>query len=572
MALSSTDPRVLMGQAECFSCLSPHQLLVLRTYLFALIGMADTSATGVQALSSASTCFSCLTYEELIAAKNYLMAVWLGLDTSLVGVEAQVNKAACDLSCLTPKQQEQLETYLLSITVGSGTDAAGVRAAEAAAKCFGCLGTKRQMEAQVYLMTTIAPGAPTTPATVIAAAKCFRACVLPGIQQALQASFASQAAGRSTPPCVTPTAPSQPTVVTATTNLIKIAWTQPANSGSLITSYTISWGTATGVYTNSATVNAGIKSYTIAGLTAGTQYFFAVKGNSFAGCSSANSTEQNTTTAGSSLDPAVTGWAARVVTNGGPAPTNATKQAIDTFWKGVKSDGMDGLIIALNFVAPDSIIAAKTPFIVGPGNDPWQDSINAFTGADLSVNGLLGNIALGHKLLNTGVSCAAFTSDGDCGLTFYVSVNGGSSTNMCCGVGRVAGNSCGVFYDFTGFGFFFEVWAQGGACPDRPQNAAFAAGFQGYCSNNRISLSSATVYKANSVTPHAVVADCSGGGNITTTRPAGNISFVSDTVSDGSNSSRYSFFAIHHGFTSAQSALFFARVQALRVALGGGFV
>lgn len=104
---------------------------------------------------------------------------------------------------------------------------------------------------------------------------------------------------KTNPPCSTPTAPSAPTAKVVTNTTILITWSQPANTGSLITGYTVKWGTVSGVYPNTATVPTVPKSYTITGLTSGTPYFFVVQANSFAGCSSANSNEGHATTTGS---------------------------------------------------------------------------------------------------------------------------------------------------------------------------------------------------------------------------------------------------------------------------------
>jgi hypothetical protein len=102
------------------------------------------------------------------------------------------------------------------------------------------------------------------------------------------------------PPCVTPSTPSRLTPKTEGPTSILVIWSQPANTGSLITSYTIFWGTTSGVYTNSAVVGASPKTYTITGLTSGTQYFFAIQANSSAaaGCQSALSSENTATTTG----------------------------------------------------------------------------------------------------------------------------------------------------------------------------------------------------------------------------------------------------------------------------------
>lgn len=286
-----------MRSAGCFGCLSPHQHLQVQTYLLAVIGGFSTSATGVQTLSRAATCFSCLTKVELIRLKQYLMALWLGLDTSQAGIQTLVKAASC-VPCLTPRQQQLVQTYLLTVSAGLPTNSTGVQAIEGGAKCFACLLTKQQYEVQVYILATLSGATFTIPADLVAAAKCFESCLPFELEEILQTSLIVQAAGRLTPPCVTPAAPiasAGAKVITNTT--IRVLWNE-INTGSLVTSYTVKWGTTSGVYTNSVTVPVSPTVYTITGLTPGTQYFWVIVANSFTGCSSANSNEGTGTTTG----------------------------------------------------------------------------------------------------------------------------------------------------------------------------------------------------------------------------------------------------------------------------------
>lgn len=158
--------------------------------------------------------------------------------------------------------------------------------------------------------------ASTAPSDIANAARCF-SCNVTGINElAVRTYLLTQVGNIATPPCITPTAPINPTAKVIGNNSILIIWNQTSNSGSLITSYTVKWGTSSGVYTNSATVPAIPKSYTITGLNTGTQYFFVVQANSSAavGCSSANSSEGTATTTGS-------------------PPTNGLLNGLISYWK-----------------------------------------------------------------------------------------------------------------------------------------------------------------------------------------------------------------------------------------------
>lgn len=101
------------------------------------------------------------------------------------------------------------------------------------------------------------------------------------------------------PPCVTPSTPGTPAAFSTLNNILKISWSQPPNSGSLILNYTVSYGTTQGgPYASTVTVPAMTKQAILNGLTSGTTYYFVVKANSFSGCSSANSAEGSATTGG----------------------------------------------------------------------------------------------------------------------------------------------------------------------------------------------------------------------------------------------------------------------------------
>jgi len=567
MALSSTDPKVLMGAAKCFSCLTPKQQFVLQTYLLTLIGMGDTSAAGVRAISSGSTCYNCFTHGELVAMKQYLLALWLGLDTSQAGIQALAKTAACDYACLTPKQQQQVETYLLSITAGSGTDRAGVILAEAAARCFGCLETKQQLMAQVYLLSLIVPGAPSTPAAIMAAAKCFLTCVPPELHEAFNASLITQAAGRSTPPCVTPSSPISVQVSSARvadpTTQLSVRWLQSTNSGTLITGYTVFWGTTSGgPYTNnSGVLAAGTKLYTITGLTAGTTYFVVVQADTaISGCVSANSAETSGTTSGSApIDPAVTAWQARVIANGGASPGAATLAAADTFWKSMKAAGIDTLIKELNFFAPDSVIAALTPFIVTREANLWTAAT-----ASITNNGLSCGVT---TVVDTAGSGPNYFTTGNCGMSWYGRSVANKPDHIQCGTGT-GGNDSIFLYPLYGASYSWPAThVSTGASP-------FNVDDYGMLSLNRIATNDLRVFWGNNAIPMvqtgATVASASGPVPIAPSWNVGTQAGLGGRFAyNFSFTYIHSMFAVHLGMTLAQATSFQAAVGALRVAFGG---
>lgn len=377
-------------------------------------------------------------------------------------------------------------------------------------------------------------------------------------------------AGKITPPCVTPTTPGTPTVFQSLDTILKIRWTQPANTGSFITSYTVNYGTtAGGPYTNSVTVALGGKQAILNGLSSGTTYYFVVTANSFAGCSSANSAEGNGATTGSPpiCNAGVTfanAWSTQVVANGGAAPSQATINAIANFQCGLITDGLDTLMLAWNAIVPDNFIASLTPQLPGTGGRVlWQQ--NAMTAADLSINGLTGGGGGFTTYMKTGiVPNTVFPSVNNTGMTVYTfsAANTATETSMGCGDAGPT-NYYSMYNCLSGLKYYQEA---GAAMTD-------ANPFNGYVSGNRTAANAKAWYKANSVTPHALIASSvAAPAAAMTAQDFWIFVFNQNNVAVGRSTSTLSFIAIHQGLTEAQSALFFARIQTLRTALGGGFV
>jgi len=188
----------------------------------------------------------------------------------------------------------------------------------------------------------------TDPADLANAARCFSSCVPVGLQNSLRTYLLTQVATISTPPCVTPTAPTIRIVLIISDTILQVRWNQVGNSGSLITGYIVYWGTVSGVYTNnSGVLPAFPRAYNITGLNAGTTYFMVVQAvTDISGCVSANSNEGSATTSGT--------------------PPNNLLANLVHYWK------FDALNAHPNPGIDDSVGTLNT------------DSTNA--GADLSVN------------------------------------------------------------------------------------------------------------------------------------------------------------------------------------------
>jgi len=76
MAISSTDPNVLVSQAVCFlQCIPIGEQLAVQTYLLAVIAGLDTSQAGVQTLVNNARCFmQCIPPGDQLAVQNYILA------------------------------------------------------------------------------------------------------------------------------------------------------------------------------------------------------------------------------------------------------------------------------------------------------------------------------------------------------------------------------------------------------------------------------------------------------------------------------------------------------------------
>lgn len=263
--------------------------------------------------------------------------------------------------------------------------------------------------------------------------------------------------------------------------------------------------------------------------------------------------------------PPVLSWSQRVVANGGAAPSQATLDALDTFYAALVAAGLDSKMIAVNVYAPDSLIACLTPFIVGPGNDPWTNLGGNFTASELTVDGLQGN---GTNMgLDTGLILADDVSDNDHGLTLYT-------------FSAIDENKrdAGVLENGGAFQYHHIALAStllNFNTPDAASTLSVAnSTFGGYVCMQRIDATNINAYRANSGTAHALLGTQTNAQ--TGTLPATYSLYIHGSNEVGSLTfpctRRLSFAAIHSSFSSTQSSDFFDAIQQLRTDFGGGFV
>jgi hypothetical protein len=223
-------------------------------------------------------------------------------------------------------------------------------------------------------------------------------------------------------------------------------------------------------------------------------------------------------------------------------------------------------------MVPDSLTAALTPaWNITGGFDPWLN--HNFVSGDLTVNGLQGDGS--SKYLDTGfIPSLSYTGISDAGLTCYVAANNTNANDVdlyCAGPSGVP--DYGLLVSNLGTCYFDSYSFTAGS----GRISAANSGFLGYISGNHGTLGGGiiqAVYTGNSSGGHStlVSSSTSTGGSL----PAVNLYATAANNNNSSvfdySSKRYSFFAIHSGLAATESLAFYNAVQALRTALGGGYV
>jgi hypothetical protein len=257
------------------------------------------------------------------------------------------------------------------------------------------------------------------------------------------------------------------------------------------------------------------------------------------------------------LDSRVTGWVARVVANGGATPSVGTQNALNTFVLGMDASGIWSSMTVVNIMAPDSLIACMTPLLVGGGSDPWSNT--GLTGGAVTVNGLKGD---GTHYLNTGFNGSTLSAN-SAGMSLYIYTPGTGTVVM--------GQENGSSPVFLLSGSTFACW-DNSASTSMLIDSPAAAGFH---SGSRTGANASSIYygsSLNNVFSVASTTTASSGNNSTFGFP---IYVMADNHSNLTplfiSTGTCSFSAIHAGLTALQTSQLFTNVQALRIALGGGY-
>lgn len=566
-----SDIASLINRGNCwFNCIPAPIQQSIQTYLMAYIagGSMDPNT-----LAKEAHCFKCLDTDSLMRVKLYLLTL---IDPAIErDANALIESAKC-YSCVPYGMLQSIETALL-VDDPSGPGVTNMNELAALAKCFNCLGPQTQLEVQVYLLATLA-GVDPDPNALIGGStwtdplggSTIRYVVTRGTEIAEDHGGIGGGGG----PCVFGTAPSITNQVYGTNPLgdeyVLITFDATACPCTPNPEWVL-YGTnnpdgsgGVEVNTTAATVTGGYANDTISiplPVPAYAYFYVTIR------CGAQESADSGLMNAYNAA-PLAIDWADRVEVNGGARPSNSSITAVGEFLNSLLSCGIFDKMIGVNVYAPDGLIAAITPLIVGPGSDPWT-SFN-FVAGDLTINGLKGNIHAFQKYLDTGIDPTDLTNS-DYGMTLYVSEAsslaedeiGVFNAGYTDGFGLLADNSGTAYWDAS---------YSGGA----GRISAANPGWEGYLSGNRVANNDAKMFRASGVVPHAQLG-ATNSNVIADTRAAfaGANIFV-HAINDGANnqnsSKRLSFAAIHDGLDATESECLYNAVQALRVALGGGFV
>jgi hypothetical protein len=250
-------------------------------------------------------------------------------------------------------------------------------------------------------------------------------------------------------------------------------------------------------------------------------------------------------------------WKNRALLIGGN-PSGPTVTALRTFWNGLVSDGASSPILSLNAMVPDDIPSMQTPFVVGPGLDPWVN--HGFAIGDLTVNGLVGNSTT--KYLETGF--VPSTAGSNLGCAFYtVSLAGSTGCNL-------SGVSASTFFQAIakysdGHAYFYDNG--NGVVVASPPNLG------GFYAQNRVSATDHRAWFANSTHAFAQIGstDAAAFGSYTSFAVEAFANNASGTIQQFSGD-RQSFAVFYSLMTSTQLSNLYNRTQTLRTSLGGGFI
>jgi hypothetical protein len=253
-------------------------------------------------------------------------------------------------------------------------------------------------------------------------------------------------------------------------------------------------------------------------------------------------------------------WANLVVSNGGAMPSDNTLCAVDAWYNGMVSAGLDAKMYWSCLCVPDDFIAQRTPFHRSLGVTLLTNSM---------IFGHANGLALdGTSFVRTGVDPSSVFTATSMGLTAYC--GGGSGLGAEGTVpdpqwGGGGGGRYGYIYSNTVSGFaLFQVTV---AYP-------FTNPSMGFISLNKTGTNALAYYGANSAHAFQTLGSSAAAGG--SPPSAGHQICFADGSTAGfpygyTSQNNISFLGIHQGLTAGEAETLFNLIQTLRTALGGGY-
>lgn len=560
-----TDLRAQAAQAACFKCLPVDTAQAIKTYLLAVI--AGGSLDPKTILSQARGFFA--------IPSGMLPAVQATLAATLAGssVTSLISQSPCAVICQTVDDSLAIQLRSLAVKASGSTDP---KTLAKLAACFVCIPTGRQASVQAFLMAVIAgvvpappaipPGTPgpaptgpppSVPPIILKTA--IKQFALPPklVQMTIGDALFVYAGGGTGVKPGTPTGFSF--VLAGDHSVINVSW-DAVPAGATSTELWTSTDNVTFALESSITAPATTTTSPVA--SAGVTKYGKIRWCNIGGCSAFTASQS-----AGPVWPLTESWQARVVTNGGAAPGAGTVAALKTFEVSIQS--ILSQIVLMNVIAPDSLIAAFTPFIkpVG-GNDPWTNT--GYVLADLSVAGFQQSVASPH--LRTGVTQLAFAY-GHIGIEIVAFSSEENVYDFGCSTAAV-GTEYWLNTNSQFYGGQTEVAEGKNFFPAGGYGNVHVAAFLAFWAAERTATNLMNLYQGDSGTGFNLTG--TENGAIAADARTGTVDFqfagqnVSGASTGVSQIRRYSYISATTGLSAADTQTLFNAVKALRLGFGGG--
>lgn len=548
IAQTGSDPATLLAQSKCLLCLTSKQLTEIKVYLLATLAGFDTDPAN---LITGAKCYICLPQPSIPNALTFL----LSQDPSGPGITSPsaLAQAAVAFQDLEDRSLLAIQVFLLATSAQLPISASGLMAA---AKCMQCFPYDMLIDSEIATLDFLEPIPPDSP----------RVPLPPPQPPRPPHGGPPPVRGGGVPGGCTDTIANLTPVITAhyvagaitTIDILVPRTCCKKSSYELFGSNSADMSGAvlvTGGSNPNKTTNWTITGIDVSG--AGFKYY-AAQSVCVGGLTSPFSNIVLSVDGSTQAND----WANRVVINGGPMPSANSISAYKTFVESLLLASVWSKMKHVNGFAPDSLIAAETPFLKTLGTrDPYTINTGAPT---VNVNGVL-FAPVGS--FNIGITPSTDLNLTNQGFSWYAST-GIDVNHYELGCFNVATqNAVMMRWAFTGATKGAYTNSNGGS--GSISNGTPIAGFHSW---NRLTNTNFKLYRASSTHPFAqdgsdAVANPNGLPTIEFTVGGCNIDGTTNNTSN-----RFSFFAVHDGLTSTEAQNLYNAVQALRTAFGGGFV